>query len=249
VLSADVKSFVFLDDNFILASTWAPPALLVYGLEQRHGDTTQDNTPLLRFLFDPRFQDPLRISRILIKSDPSPGCLPSTGQVPFQISGDERMIALYSEYFNMGFGRTFLIPMKSFLGQIKSLLVKEGLDVDWELHGPEFIEHLPVYDRWDIRTPFVFGMRYITPRVTRFDKPMIVIRDLSQRRCLRASREERDESDVIYKEMTWDTYRDTAPYPRGILKRVLFPESIDLYSNTMLFISEDNIVVIEDVRR
>jgi hypothetical protein len=250
VLSADVKSFVFLDDNFILASTSAPPALLVYSLEQKRDDTTQDNTHLLRFLFGPRFQNPQGISRILIKSDPSPGCLLSTGQVPFQVAGDERMIALYSEYFNFGNGRTFLMPMKSFLGQIKSLLVSsEGLDVDWELHGPEFIEHLPVYDRWDIRTPFIFGMRYITPRVTRFDKPMIVIRDLSQRRCLRASKEEHDESDVIYKEMTWGTYRDTAPYPRAILKRVPFPENINLYPNTMLYISEDNIVVIEDVRR
>ena len=76
------------------------------------------------------------------------------------------MIALYSQYFNFGNGLTFLIPIKSFLGKIKSLLVKEVLDVDWELHGPEFIEHLPVYNEWDIWTPFVFGMRYITPRVT-----------------------------------------------------------------------------------
>ena len=181
MLSANVKSFVFLDDNLILASASAPPALLVYSLEQRHDDTTQDNTYLLRFLFGPSFQDPDGISKILIKSDPSPGCLPSTGQVPFQVAGDERMIALYSQYFNFGNGRTFLIPMKSFLGHIKSLLVKEVLDVDWEVHGPEFIEHLPVYNEWNISTPFVFGMRYITPRVTLFDKPMIVIRDLSQR--------------------------------------------------------------------
>ena len=160
------------------------------------------------------------------------------------------MIALYSQCFNFGNGRMFLIPMKSFLGQIKSLLVKEVLDVDWELHGPEFIEYLPVFDDWDIWAPFMFGMRYITPGVPLFsDKPMIVIRDLSQRRCLRASNEERDESDVIYKEMrTWSRYSDTEPYPRGILKRVRVPENIDLYPNAKLFISEDNIVVIEDVR-
>ena len=150
MLSANVQSFVFLDDNLILASTSAPPALLVYSLEQRHDGTTQDNTHLLRFLFGPSFQHPFGFSKILIKSDPSPGCLPSTGQVPFQVAGDERMIALYSRCFNFGNGRMFLIPMKSFLGQIKSLLVKEVLDVDWELHGPEFIEYLPVFDDWDI---------------------------------------------------------------------------------------------------
>ena len=108
--------FVFLDDNLILASTSAPPALLVYSLEQRHDDTTQYNTHILRFLFGPSFQYPLGFSKILIKSDPSPGCLPSTGQVPFQVAGDERMIALYSRCFNFGNGRMFLIPMKSFFG-------------------------------------------------------------------------------------------------------------------------------------
>ena len=248
MLSANLKSFVFLDDNLILASTSAPPALLVYSLEQRPDNTSLDNAHLLRFIFGPSFQDPFGNSKILIKSDPSPGCRQSTGQVPFQVAGDERMIALYSEYFNFGNGRMFLIPMKSFSGQIKSLMVKEVLDVDWEVHGPEFIDHLPVYNEWDVSTPFVFGMRYITPRVTLFDKPMMVIRDLSQRRCLRVSDEERDESDVIYEEMTWSRFRETAPHPRGILKRVPFPESIDLHPNAMLFISEDNIVVIKDVR-
>ena len=126
--------------------------------------------------------------------------------------------------------------------------MKEVLDVDWELHGPEFIEHLPVFDIWDrwiSIIPLVFGMRYIVPTVIRFDKPMIVIHDLSQRRCLRASKEERDESDEIYEAMTWTNYRDSAPYPHGIFKCVPFPESICLYPNAVLFISEDNIVVIE----
>ena len=229
-------------------SARAPAALLVYSLEQRRDDNTQDNTHLLRFLFGPRFQNSDGNSKILITSYPSPGCLPSTGQVPFQVAGDEKMIALYSEYFNFENGRMFLIPVKSFLGQIKNLLVKEVLDVDWEFHGPEFIDHLPVFNEWDISTPFVYGMRYIAPTVIHFDKPMIVIRDLSQRRCLRASNEERDESDVIYKEMTWSGFRETAPYPRGILKRVPFPESFGVYPNAMLFISEDNIVVIKNVR-
>ena len=141
--------------------------------------------------------------------------------------------------------------MKSFLGKIKSLLVKEIRDVDWELHGPDFIEHLPEHKRWDdVWSYFVFGMRCIIPSVIRFvgGKPMIVIRDLSPRRYLRASKEERDESDAIYKQMTWPPYRETAPHPRGILKRVPFPDNIDLYWNMTLSISEDNIVVIEDVR-
>jgi hypothetical protein len=250
VLSANVQSFAFLGDNFILASTSSPLALLVYSLEQRpDDDITQGSMHLLRFLFGPRFQKPHGTSQIPIKSDPSPGCLPSTGQVPFQVAGDERMIALYSEYFDFGKGRTFLIPVKSFLGQIKSLLVNsEGLDVDWELHGPEFIEHLPGHDRWTIRSFFVFGMRYIMPTVAHFDKPMMIIRDLSQRRCLRARKEVRDKSDLIYKATTWTPHHETTPHPRGILSLVPFPESIDLYLNPVLLISEDNIVVLEDVR-
>ena len=247
MFTADVQSFLFLNDNLILASTTAPPALLVYSLEQRpEDDPMQENTHLLRFLFGPRFQDPHGASKILIKSGPSPGCLPSTEQVPFQIADDERMIALYSRYFDFGNGRTFLIPMKSFLGQIQNLLAKEVLDVDWELHGPEFMEHLPMFNasEGDIWNPFVFGMRYITPTVIRFYTPTIVIRDLSQRRCLRASKGECDFVDEI-SEATRTYYRDTAPYPRAILKCVRFPESIPLYPNTKLFISEDNIVVIE----
>lgn len=113
-------------------------------------------------------------------------------------------------------------------------------------------EHLPEHKRWDdVWSYFVFGMRYITPSVIRFvgGNPMIVIRDLSPRRYLRASKEERNESDAIYKQMTWPPYRETAPHPRGILKRVPFPDNIDLYWNMTLSISEDNIVVIEDVRR
>ena len=254
MISADVQSFTFLGDNYILASTLEPLALLVYSLEQRHGNTTQESTHLLHFLFGPRFQDPRGNSQILIKSDPSPGCLPSTEQVPFQISGDDRMIALYSRYFDFGDSPTFLIPMKSFLGQIESLLVKEVLDVDWELHGPEIIEHFlgHWHDRWDdIWTYFVFGMRYINPTVIYFasDKPMILIHDLSPRRCLRASKEERDESEAIYKQMTWVPHYGTTPYPRAILRRVPFLDYINLYPKPVLLISEDNIVVIEDVRR
>lgn len=36
--------------------------------------------------------------------------------------------------------------------------------------------------------------------------------------------------------------------PSRDLEACAFPESIDLHPNAMLFISEDNIVVIEDVR-
>ena len=237
-----------------MTSTPAPPALLVYSLEQRlDDDPTQESTHLLRFSFGSRFQDPAGSghSEILINSDPSPGCPPSTEKVPFQIAGDERMIALYSRYFDFVNGRTFLISMKSFLGQIKNLLINEVLDLDWELHGPEFIEHLPGHNRWNsLWTYFTFGMRYITPTVIRFGKPMMVIRDLSPRRCLMASKEERDESDAICKEMIWHwtPYNETSPYPRTILRRVPFPDSIDLRGNILLSIREDSVVVVEHVR-
>ena len=72
--------------------------------------------------------------------------------------------------------------------------------MDCGLHDPELIERLPMFNasEGDIWNPFVFGMRYITPTVIRFYTPTIVIRDLSQRRCVRANKEERDFSDEIY---------------------------------------------------
>ncbi|KAH9064344.1 hypothetical protein EDB87DRAFT_1575158 [Lactarius vividus] len=75
-----------------------PPALLVYGLEQRPAyDATHASTYLLRFLFGTLRE----LSNILLASDPSPGWLPSAGlQVPFQIAGDDRIIAMNLDRFD-----------------------------------------------------------------------------------------------------------------------------------------------------
>ncbi|KAI9461007.1 hypothetical protein BJY52DRAFT_245215 [Lactarius psammicola] len=201
VLSAFMQSFAFLGDNFILGTTSGPPALLVYSLEQQpaHG-TTRVNTHLLRFLFGTDFR---HISDILLTSDPSPERLPSAGlQVPFQIAGDERIIAMNLRSVDdreVLRCETFLIPAKALLGQIESLLIREGHDVDWGSDSPQLIEHAPGHGVWDVWTCFVFGMRYILPRVVHLrGKPMIIIRDLSPRRCLRASEEEREQSNKLY---------------------------------------------------
>ena len=180
-----MQSFTFLGDNFILRSTSAPPALSVYSLEQRpadDSDTTQTSAHLLRFLFGSRFQGPQGTATILLTSDPSPGWLPSAGQVPFQIAGDERMIAIYSEFFGNRRREIFLIPTKILLRRIESLPVEEGFDVEWELYEPQLIEHVPEQSRWDDLWPYsVFGMRFIRPTVTYLDeKPMVIIRDLSR---------------------------------------------------------------------
>ena len=245
-----MQSFTFLGDSFILGSTSAPPALLVYSLEQRPADdwdTTQASAHLLRFLFGSHFQGPHGTSTILLASDPSPGWLPSAGQVPFQIAGDERMVAIYSQFFDNWEDEIFLIPTKTLLGQIESLPIEEGFDVEWELYGPQLIERVPEHSRWDDLWPyFVFGMRCILPKVVHLDdKPMVIIRDLSPRRCLRASKEERKESDALYHAITWTPRR--TPYPRSILKCAPLPESITLHWSTLL-ISEDGIVVVENVR-
>jgi hypothetical protein len=109
---------------------------------------THGNTHILRFLFGTRFQDPGGFSNILLASDPSPGWLSTAGQVPFQIARDERMIALYSQFFDNWEDETFMIPTKTLLGQIEKIPIKEGLDVEWESYSSQLIEHDPDY-RWD----------------------------------------------------------------------------------------------------
>jgi len=243
VLSAAIRSFVFLGDKFLLGSTLDPPAqaaLLVYDLEQRTADA---NTPLLRFLIGTLFHG---TSEILLTSDPSPGWSPSAElQVPFHIAGDERIIAMNVQFFlNARVFRceTFLIPTKSLLAQIESLPTKEGNDVVWDLYGLQFVEKVPEHGLWDVWTCFVFGMRYILPRVVDFHgKPMMIIRDLSPRRCQRASEEERKESNALYQMMTRGRHE-----PRGILKCVPLPESIRDPQHVKLMISEDGIVVREE---
>jgi hypothetical protein len=251
VLSTDLKSFVFLNDNFILGSSCqhSKPALLVYKLKQRPADdTTETSTHLLRFLLGTHLKGPQGTSYILLASDPSPGWLPNA--VPFHIAGDERTIAMYSQIFDGWGGAMYLIPAKTLLGQTESLLSVEGLDVEWETHGPQLVEYVPEHKRWDEPWPHVvFGMRYVLPRVVSLEgKPKILIRDLSPRRCLRASKEEREESDALYEATAWPSNRTGKPRPRSILTCVPLPENIEPNWNTRLLISEDGIVVVENVR-
>jgi hypothetical protein len=248
VLSDNVRSFVFLGDNFILGSTLRPPALLVYSLDA--DGTTQANKHLLRFLIEtPAAQD---TTDILLASDPSPGQSPSSGpQVPFLIAGDERIIAMNIQTFDnqaVQLSETSLIPTKTLLGYIESRPIKGGHDVDWESYGRLLSERALGHGRWDIWTCFVFGMRYILPRVVYNDlygKPMVVIRDHSPRRCLRASKEERKESNALYREITGVPRHK--PYPHSILKCVPLPESIEDPLNVNLMIGEDGIVALEEV--
>jgi hypothetical protein len=235
---------VFLGDKFILGSTLNPPALLVYPLQQGLDGTTQANTYLLRFLFP--FPN---LINIMLASDSSPGWLPSAGpQVPFQISGDMRIVTM-----NLLFHRvvepyeTFLIPMKTLLGYIESLPINGRHDMDWGSHGPLLSERVPGPGRWDMWTRFIFGMRYILPKAAFLHgKPMMIVCDICPRRCLRASEEERQESKLLYQKLMGVHHTDQS-YPRSILKSVPFPENIPYPENVTLMISEDGIVVLEQV--
>ena len=248
MLSANLRSFVFLGDNFILGSTLQPPALLVYGLDQSPADgTAQASTHLLRFLFGHPLQD------ILLASDPSPGWSSSfRPHVPFLIAGDERIIAMNEQFFDdreVHQSETFLIPTKTLLRYIEALPIKEGHDVDWETYDRLLGERVPWHGRWDIWTCFVFGMRYILPRVVSLNgKSMVVIHDLSPRRCLRASKEERKESNALYQAMMERSHRKLYSYPRSLLKCVSLPEGIEDPLNVKLMLGEDGIVVLEEVR-
>ena len=258
VLSTSLKSFVFLDHNLILGSSCPRrkrPALLVYSLEQRPADdtgTTQTSTHLLRFLLGTHFLSPGGESDILLASDPSPRWQPDVA-VPFHTASEERMIAMYSKIFDGLWGATHMISAEVLLRQIQSLPQDEGLDVEWELHGPQFIELVPEQSRQYESWPFpVFGMRYVLPGVMDLGgvKHEILIRDLSSRRCLRASTEERKESDAIYEATAWPNTgnRSCKPNPRSILTRVPLPRNIILNRLTRFCLSEDGIVIVEKVR-
>jgi len=240
---------VFLDDKFILGSS-GPPALLVYRLKQRLGpadDTIQISTHFRRFFLGNQLQTPHGTSYILLASNPSPGWSPNAEQVPFHVAGDERVIAMYSRFYDGWWGSTYLIPAKAFLRQIEILPLEEGLDVEWEAHDPQLIENIPEHQSWDESWPYVvFGMRYVFPGVVNLDgKPNILIRDLSPRRCLRASKEEREESDALYEATARPASRTGEPNPRSILTCVPLPENIVPNWNTRFLISEDGIVVLE----
>ncbi|KAI9445329.1 hypothetical protein H4582DRAFT_909630 [Lactarius indigo] len=140
---------------------------------------------------------------------------------------------------------TILIPAKTLLGQIEKLPIKDGHDVDWESCGPQLMEHIPEHGVWDVWTCFVFGMRYIHPWVDHLrGKPMVIVRDTCPRRCLRASEEEREQSNTLYKN-TRMTRSPVESYPRSILKCVPLPESIQNPRDVSLMISEDAIVARE----
>ncbi|KAF8266414.1 hypothetical protein EI94DRAFT_1733136 [Lactarius quietus] len=245
VLSANLRSFAFLSDNSILASTLEPPALLVYSLEQPPADgTTLTNPHLIRFLFGTPFQ---AASDIILAMDPSPGWSQSARaglQVPFQIAGDERLIAMHIQHYNQS-GITSLIPTKTVLGYIERLPFKEGRDVDWELCGPILSERVPGGGIWTLWTCHVFGMRHIFPRsIPLYGKQMMIIRDFCPRRCLRASQEEREQSNSLYQVLMWGTRRPSHDV-HSILKCVPLPENIKDTLGVHLMISEDSIVALE----
>jgi hypothetical protein len=247
VLSGILRSFVFLGDNFILGSTLQPPALLVYSLEQSlAGGTAQANTHLLRFLIETPAQD---TTDILLASDPSPGQSPSSRpQVPFLIAGDERIITMNVQTLDhreVHLSETSLIPTKTLLGYIENRLINGGHDVDWESYGQLLSERVPGHGRWGMWTCFVFGMRHILPNIIYLNfQPMVIIRDLSPRRCLRASKEERKKSNALHQAMTGGPRSKS--YPRSILRCVPLPECIEDPLGVNLMIGEDGIVALEE---
>jgi hypothetical protein len=114
------------------------------------------------------------------------------------------MITMYSHPLDDWGNEMFLIPAKTLLGQIENFPTKEGLDAEWEVHGPQLIENIPGHvPSIDSLSYFVSGIRYLLPQVVHLDgRPKIVIRDRSPRRYQRESKEEHEESDSHYDEIT-----------------------------------------------
>ena len=95
-------------------------------------------------------------------------------------------------------------------------------------------------------------MRYLLPRVARIGgKRNVIIRDFCPRRYLRASKEEREESDALEEAIEYlkpNHYRvPGGPHPHSILKCVPLPESIGL-DILIILISEDGVLIVEKVR-
>jgi hypothetical protein len=150
---------------------------------------------------------------------------------------------------NHGNGEKSLIPTEALLRYIASLPSKEGHEVDWVLHDPLLSERIPSLGRWDQGICSTFGMRYTFPQIVHIcGKPMVIICDICPRRCLRASKEERQESELLYQTLMGVPHRTDQPYPRTILKSVPLPESIRNRRNVKLMISEGSIVAVEQVR-
>ena len=77
----------------------------------------------------------------------------------------------------------------------------------------------------------------------RVPPPSPSVRDLCPRRCRRASEEEHEESNALHQAM-----KSKEPYPRSIVKCIALPRSIGVSSDVNLMISEDGVVVFEEVR-
>ena len=229
--------FIFLGDNFVLASasTSAPldhgqPSLLLYDV--RNVDIPSRH--ILRFLFPTGRGH----SIIFLTSDPSP-IWPTVSdlRVPFHLSRDERTIA-FRLYRGTPRSETFLMPASALLRHIRDS--EMGRDIQWESWSPA-ASVVPLQGGWSGYTCFVFGTRHILPKAAhRDDRRVMIVRDLCPRRYMRASEEEREESNALHQAMG-----TKEPYPRSIVKSVPLPRSFKDKSDIDLMISEDGIVALE----
>jgi hypothetical protein len=248
VASADIVSFTFIGHSFVLMSVLTSrhiesegPALLLYSLD-KSPDRSKDHvdTHLLCFLFQTCWGG----SVIRLTSDPSPEWSSSPRlQVPFQTASDDQIIVLHRRFHRARTSQTFLIPASTLLEHVNNTPIGgEGRDVEWKSWRLQCsAEPAPSHGTWTVWQCFVFRMRYISPGVKLLnDKPVIVVRDLCPQRYLRASREEREESDAIQREIFWH-----GPYSRSIVKCVPVPRGIQALSGIHLMISEDSIVILE----
>ena len=195
------------------------------------------NSHLLRFLF-PTGRPTRGHSIISLTSDPSP-TWPTVSdlRVPFQLARDERTIA-FRLFPGDTRSETFLIPASALLGRIRDTEI--GRDILWELWSPA-TSVVPLQRRWSVFTCFVFGTRYILPKAAhRDDKRVIIVRDLCPKRYMRASEEEREESNALQQAMG-----TKEPHPRSIVKSVTLPRSFKDKSDVDVMISEDGIVALE----
>ena len=238
-------SFTFVGDNFILASastspplTYDQPSLLLYSIDETIVRNMEfPSSHLLRFLFPTR--RPTRGHSIIeLTSDPSP-IWPTISdlQVPFHLSRDERTIA-FRVFRGTPRTETFLMPTSALLRHIRD--TETGRDIQWELWSPA-TSIVPHQGRWSVYTCFVFGTRHILPEAAhRDDRRVMIVRDLCPRRYMRASEEEREESNALHQAMG-----SKEPYPRSIMKSVPLPRSFNDKTDVDLMISEDGIVALE----
>ena len=81
---------------------------------------------------------------------------------------------------------------------------------------------------------------FSTRDARRDDRRVTIVRDLCPRRYMRASEEEREESNALYKDIG-----SKEPYPHSTVKSVPLPRSFKDISDIDLLISEDSIVALE----